>query len=291
MSLSFTTIAGKLVQIWSWDTTTAADTVEFAPSSGARGIALWSALAAGKLAVSKAFAYQHRLHVGDQLTVPALTGTYTSTVVSIIPDYLTDNGTIYTSLGVFHRMTGDDRLHHVSIRLSPGASPAAVAAAIKAELPQYPDMIVFTAVGLRTELMAIVTRVLTVLRALALAALLLAILVGAATTTASLAARRAPLALSRVIGATSAVLRRQLATECVLVGVAGWLVALPAGLLGIGAAVHAVGARSGMLPPVDYPTVQILALLPLSVAAATVAMWLPTRSLLKTSILEAVRYE
>lgn len=139
--------------------------------------------------------------------------------------------------------------------------------------------------------MALITRVLIVLKALALAALLLAILVGAATTTASLAVRRAPLALSRVIGATSSALRRQLATECVLVGVAGWLIALPAGLLGIGAAVHAVGAHSGLLPPAAYPGVQIMAFLPLSVAAATLAMWLPSRSLLRTSILEAVRSE
>jgi ABC-type antimicrobial peptide transport system permease subunit len=121
--------------------------------------------------------------------------------------------------------------------------------------------------------------------------LVLAILVGVTTAVASLGARRISIGLSRLVGATTKALGRQITLESLSVGFLAWLIAFPVGIISVRVMVYATGAQSGTFPPVQIPWGAAGGMLVAALVAAGLAVWVPTRRLLKVDVIETVRYE
>ena len=66
---------------------------------------------------------------------------------------------------------------------------------------------------------------------------------------------------------------------------------VPIGVLSIGIALRAIGAQTGLMPPVVVPVAASLAALPIAMLSAGLALWLPGRRLLGLQVIEAVRQE
>jgi ABC-type antimicrobial peptide transport system permease subunit len=137
--------------------------------------------------------------------------------------------------------------------------------------------------------MGLLGQILMVLRLLAVTCFVLAALVGAATAAASLSVRRGALGLTRLAGATTRRVQLQLGGESVILAMVAWIVAFPLGLLSIRVVLNTVGSQSGIFPPLHVPLAIVSATLPASLAATTLALWLPARKLLSGSIIDGVQ--
>ncbi len=128
---------------------------------------------------------------------------------------------------------------------------------------------------------------------LAIVFLLIAVYVGSIVTANTfatiIAGRRKSIALMRLVGAASGMLRRSIAREGLLVGVIGAVVGGGIGLvLSLGALW--VVLRIGILPPIAYPLVDPLVVVPVVIVVLTTwaASWVGTRRILSVTPLEAI---
>lgn len=284
-------LGGDQVPFWAWEPEVAGDGRFFDVEDGMRGAEMWSALSGGAIGVTTNLAVQRDIEVGDVMALPSLHGTARHRVVTIVNDYESQNGAVLGSIDTLRELIGEVRVDNVGIRLERGASPATVTAAIENELAEYPNLAVLTRSELRSILMGLVGQAVDVLHLLAVTCFVLALLVAATTAAASLAARRSTFALTRVVGASKAVVRVQLLAELTLVAVLAWVVAVPLGVLSVRSALHALGAQSGLEPPTHIPIDVTAAMLPAAVVAVLLAAWVPTRTLLRGSLVEAIRDE
>lgn len=289
--LTFLTIKSKPVQLWAWETATANQTADLRPTDGLEGQKMWDALGDGGVAVSGNYAYQHDIEVGDTIEFPTSSGTAQHEVVSIIPEYTVDGGVIYSSLETFEDVTGDERNYDILLDLEEGANIDTVIADVESELTDYPGAVVWTGTQLLNSILAAAQQAFSVLNTLGVTCLVLALLVGASTSASSIAARRAPLAMTRVIGASMRDTRRQLWLESSVMGLAAWLIALPIGIPAVGAALDAMGSSNGLLPPTVIPWASIVVILPLTIIAMVAAMWLASRNIAKADVVSVLRDE
>lgn len=275
---------GKNVQMYAWQTQQVDDLVQLSVAKGARGPDLWNALRGGQVAVSANFGYLYNVKVGDRITVPTVNGETMLSVVSLVNDITGDSGIVFMSSDTYTRLTGDNRILNILVRLRPGASIPAVSAQVRAQLRDYPNLVVWNKAKIRSYLQGLLGQILMVLRLVALVCFVLALLVGAATTAAALSARRVAISLARLCGATTRLLKGQLAVESILVGLLAWIVALPLGVLSIRIMLDTIGSQSGLFPPVQVPLLLAVLTLPVAVAAATAAIWVPGRRIVASSI-------
>ncbi len=252
---------------------------------------LWSALARGDVAVSTNFAWLHHLDVGDRLTLPAADGTITPRIVATVDDYTGDTGVIFTSYPTYTRITGDPRSYDLIVKVAPGATIAQARAEIAAELSGYPGLTIWTGAQMRNHLMGLFGQVISIIQAMGLVALVLAMLVGLTTVIGALSGRALSFGLARLAGASRQVLGRQLLVESVSVGTLAWLIAFPLGVLSVRIMVDAVGSASGTFPPVHVDWLIAGGMLLAAVAAALVAVWVPSRRLVRVDVARVVTDE
>jgi ABC-type antimicrobial peptide transport system permease subunit len=151
--------------------------------------------------------------------------------------------------------------------------------------------VVWTRAQIRSFLLGLLGQILIVLRLLALTCFVLAILVGAVTAAASLSVRRQAFGVIRLAGATRRKVGQQLGSESVVVAIVAWIIALPLGLLSTKVVLAAIGSQSGLFPPVSVPVAVVLATLPASLLATTLAVWVPGRRLVAGSVVDGVNDE
>jgi ABC-type antimicrobial peptide transport system permease subunit len=279
------------VQLYAWGTDGVESFVHMNVANGLNGQQLWSALDRGGVAVSTNFSWLHHLHVGDLVTLPTPTGSLRAPIVATVRDYTGDTGIIFTSYNTYGRVTGDARSFDLVVKVKPGADVRQVAQDIRGTLSEYSGLTVWTGAQMRNHLMGLLGQVLSVLQLLGLACLALAVLVGMTTAVASLPARKLSIGLTGLLGAPRRLIATEVTGESLAVGALAWVVAFPIGLLSVGILIHAVGAQSGTFPPVAVPVTFALAMLLAALAAAGVAVWLPSRRLLHIDIADQIRYE
>ena len=279
------------VQLYAWGTQGVESMVHLNVEHGVQGQQLWQALDNGSVAVSTNFAWLHHYHVGEAITLPTPGGSVRAPIAATIRDYTGDTGIIFSSYSTYERVTGDPRSFDLIVKVRPGANIAQVAQSIRSALPQYSGLTVWTGQQMRNHLMGLLGQVLSILQLLGLACLALAILVGMTTAVAGLPARKLTIGLTGLLGAPRRLIGREVAGSRTAVGLLAWAVAFPIGLLSVGVLIHAVGAQSGTFPPVVVPLEFAFAMLVAALAAAGVAVWLPSRRLLDIDIADQIRYE
>ncbi|HKO36980.1 MAG TPA: FtsX-like permease family protein [Solirubrobacterales bacterium] len=272
-------LEGRRIPLWTWGSSSGwrglGRFVDLEVVDGPSGQALWRNLDRAGVAVSSNYAYLHRIQVGDAITLPTRSGERRLRVAAVFEDLASDGGTLVVTPGEYRAVTGDRRHFQLIADLSPGANFAPVAARLRAELgDRYPGLVVWNRDGIRQSFEEINSQLLQSFRLLARILFLMALLVGATSIAASLAARRRSLALERLIGAPSRLLRRQIAGEYLSLGVCAWLIGFPIALVAAPALIWALALGTGLVPDLNFPWELALAALPLTGVVSGLALLL-----------------
>jgi putative ABC transport system permease protein len=278
-SYSTVELGGRRVPLWAWGSPSGqrgiGRFVDLDVVDGPRGRALWRNLEGGGVAVSSNYAYLHRVGVGDVLTLPTQGGERRLRVDAVFEDLSSDGGALVLAPRVYQALTGDSRRHELIADLSPGAGFAAVAARLRAELgDRYPGLVVWSRGEIRHRFEELNAQLLQSFRLLARILILLALIVGATSIAASLAVRRRSLALERLIGSPSRLLRRQIVAEYISLGACAWLIGLLIAFAAGPALVRILAISTGMVPDLGFPWPLALSALPLTVAVSGLALLL-----------------
>lgn len=279
------------VQLYAWNTDGVEDLVHLDVEEGATGHEMWRSFDDGGVAVSSNFAWLEDVEVGDTIELPGASGVIEAPIVAQVNDYTGDTGVIFMGYDMYEQITGDPRPFDLIVQAADGSTVEETAAAVRAELGSYPGLTVWTGQQMEDHLLGLYGQVLGILNGMGMICLVLAILVGVTTAVASLAARRVSIGLSRLVGATTKALGRQITLESLSVGFLAWLIAFPMGIISVQVMVYATGAQSGTFPPVQVPYGVAVAMLVAALVAAALAVWVPTRRLLGVDVIETVRYE
>lgn len=279
------------VMLQAYDTSHIKGIADLISYDGTRGDAMWKSLAAGEVAISQSMARLDSLKIGDSINLPSTDGFQRVKVASIIDDYLSDGGTIVASTQTFAKITGERRIDDFPIRLTPGASTAAVAAEIRKALPEYRSLTVLDRHQFRADITAFITNIVALFRGLALASFFIVLLAATLTLAASLAVRRRSLALSQVCGESPRQIRAQLCIEAAAMAITAWIVAaVLAGLL-IPATLRASASKTGLLPSVMLPTPELAFALPIGLGVSLVAALFVARMTLGRDVVDTLRFE
>lgn len=266
-------IYNRRIQVWNWGGSSQAQDalVQIKTTQGSASAV--RDLGPGQIAISSNFARVHGLSVGSTLRLPLPDTTQTVRVVAVVDDSSTDGGMIVAGSQLYRQLVGDDGTYEFYLGLRPGADVAAVQHHIQAELAaQYPRAVVLTQSQMRNQIGSIAARLVSAFVAFSWVMFVLAVLIGAASLASGLSERRRGFALWRVAGARARLVTWQVATECTLIGVLAWVVALPVGYLVTPALLDALSVQSGLLPSMQIPVMLSVLSLPLVVGCMLAAL-------------------
>lgn len=178
--------------------------------------------------ISEAMVDLYGLAVGDTLALPLGGAAHRFRVAGIWRDYARQHGAVVVELADYRARTGDTRANDVAISLAPGASVAAVSAALRAELGERAVEIALPG-EIRATTLAIFDRTFLVTYLMEAVAVLIG-LFGISTSFAALAtARRKEFGMLRHLGLTRREVGRLLALEGALTAAVGLAVGSAAG--------------------------------------------------------------
>jgi len=178
--------------------------------------------------ISEAMADLYHLAVGDALALPLGGTAHLFRVAGIWRDYARQHGAVVVELADYRARTGDTLSNDVAISLAPGATVAAVSAALHAELGERTIEIALPG-EIRATTLAIFDRTFLVTYLMEAVAVLIG-LFGISTSFAALAsARRKEFGMLRHLGLTRREVGRLLALEGALTAAVGLAVGSAAG--------------------------------------------------------------
>ena len=259
--------------------------------SGASGPALWRSLGRGEIAISQGMARLDSLGVGDSVEVPSTKGERRLKIASVIDDYISEGGTLVGSLETFEDVTGERRIDDIPLVLEPGVSAAQMAARVKAALSGYESLSLLDRSQFRASITGFITNVSTLFKGLALVAFIIILMAATLTLAASLSVRRRSLAVGQVCGETPRQIRRQLCLETAGMALVAWVVAAVVTCLLIPSILRAMAVKTGLLPSVVLPKLEIAVALPLGLGVALIAAVLVARMIRSKSIVETLHFE
>jgi putative ABC transport system permease protein len=197
---------------------------------GESAAVLAEAVRSDQIIVSETFARQFKLWRGDHLTLPGPHGPVGFSIAGVFYDYSTDGGKVVLDRSLYVRIWGDRNATVVPLYLAPGAEPETVRRAVLDRLPGAPVMIV-TNGELKREVLRIFDQTFAITYALEIIAVTVALLGLANTLLAGILERQRELAVLRAIGGTPAQIRRLILWESGLLGLAGTVLGVAAGLV------------------------------------------------------------
>lgn len=242
--------------------------------------------------VSKNFARQHGVRVGDVLDVQTPAGPYHPGVAGVVVDYVSPKGSIVLSRPTYEQWWRDTLVNRFHVTLAPGADPASVRRAIAAGPGATLGLKVLTQRELYEYHQDAVRRAFRFTTALELLPLVVAGLGLAEALLAVALDRRRELALLRAGGATRRQVARGVVAEAAGVGVLGLAGGLVMGLVlsllwvRVNFA-HQIGWDLDFHAAWDRIPLAALAALLVSVPAGL----LPARRIASMPVLEALRGE
>lgn len=275
---TYSTVAlnGTRIQLWTWGEEARSRFVDLEVSEGTpTDSALWEMLDDSHVAVSSNFARLNNVRVGESVRIPTALGAKEFAVAAIVDDLTSPAGVIIMAPSVYTDVTRDHRRYQLIVGTDPGARVRDVAASIREELGEnYPSLVVYDRAQIRQRFATLTGRILQSFQVFALSMFLLALLIGAATLATTLTLRRPALALERLSGASTRLLRSQLTTEAIVLGASSWVIAAPIGFLLVYALIDLVAAQTGLLPAVVPPAAFAALSLPAAVVLAVLSLLL-----------------
>jgi len=254
---------------------------------------LWPAfLQQGAVLVSEPYATRRALAVGDKVTLRTEHGPHAFPIAGIYYDYGSDRGVVAMSRAAYERWWSDSAVTSLGLYLKAGEDSARMADALRRQLSRRQALLIRPNRVLRDDAFAVFDRTFTVTRVLQILALLVAA-IGIVGALAALQLERGrELGVLRSLGFTRRQVWGMVTGECILMGLAAGLFALP---LGLGLAIilidviqpHAFGWTMEMrIAPAQLARSMVLSLL----AAAAAGIY-PAWRMARTTPLAVLREE
>ncbi len=181
--------------------------------------------------VSISFADRFDVHVGDWITLESPSGPVRLEVVGIVPDYISNRGTVIVSSHLFGRRWNDSSVNRVHVFLEPGANLEAVREAILKQFgARYRLKVLSLAEGV-SYLSAKIDRAYAFTMAIQL--LIVAVTIAGVfdLLLAAIWERRRELALWRLIGADESTVRWSVVIESATIGAMGAVFGIMLGIV------------------------------------------------------------
>ena len=185
----------------------------------------------GEVIVSEAFANQFGLHQGNMLVLPSPSGPAELRIAGVFYDYATDGGKVVMDRTLYERFWQDQNLTVVPLYLAAGTDSEKTRREVLDRLGGDPPVIILTNGELKREVLRIFDQTFAVTYALELIAVMVALLGIINALLSGILERESELAVIRAIGGTPRQIRRIVLWESGLLGLAGIVLGISAGLL------------------------------------------------------------
>jgi putative ABC transport system permease protein len=281
----------RSVMLQAYDTRHVDGIADLIVYEGPSGHALWAALDRGEVAISQSVARLDSVGVGDVMAIPGAAGVRRLPVAAVVDDYVSDGGTIVSSLQTFGRITHDRRIDAIPVVLEAGASPQAVSREIRRALPRHGSLTILERSEFRATISAFVSNVMTVFRGLAVVTFLVVLLAASFTIAASLGTRQRSLGVTQACGATPRDLVFQLSIEAGTLAAAAWTIAALVSTVLVPGTLRMMAAQTGLLPSVVLPLSEMAVALPLGIVAVLLASRVVSQRIVRRDVVDALRFE
>lgn len=239
--------------------------------------------------VDQELAAAHDVSIGDRLTMTVPGGKSVELEVQALSDDRTVLGFFTITRDTFASVVPELIDIQVLGRLSEGADPDTVLPAIEQAIDDVPDMEVLDRQGFIGDLAGQITSFVTVIYALLILSIIIALIGIANTLSLSINERTRELGLLRSVGMHRGQLRSTVRWEAVLISLLGTVVGLALGLVVSWALIESLGSQGLTSFSVPIPSLVLI-----TVGAAllgTAASILPARRASRLAILEAIAQE
>ncbi|MFP5320903.1 MAG: ABC transporter permease [Acidimicrobiia bacterium] len=246
-------------------------------------------LGPGGIVVDVGIAEDQGLEVGDRVLVTASSGEPLELEVQAISDDLTLLGFWSVDVADAERLVTERQLVQLIVDVGDGADVAAVQARVEEALAGVPAIEVLDREGFIGSLTDQITSSLTLVNALLLLSVVIAVIGIANTLSLSIHERTRELGLLRAVGMTRAQLRSAIRWEAVLIAVLGTAVGLGVGLVVSWALVSALSGFG--LTRFSIPVAQVAVVVVVGAALGVLASIRPARRAARLDILDAIAVE
>lgn len=259
---------------------------------GESGAVLAEAVRNDQVLISETLASQLNLRRGERIALPGPHGPVEFSIAGVFYDYSTDGGKIVLDRTLYERHWEDPRATVVPLYLAAGADPEMVRRLIADRLKGDPPMIVLTNVELKREVLQIFDQTFAITYALEIIAVTVALLAIVNTLLTGIMERRSELAVLRVIGGTPGQIARMILWESGLLGVAGTVLGLVAGLAVAVLLIEVINKQSfGWTIMFHLSPMVLLTAAAVAIPTTLLAGYWPARKAIRLSVAESLHYE
>jgi putative ABC transport system permease protein len=245
-----------------------------------------------QIIVSETFARQFKLGRGDRMTLPSPQGPVEFTIAGRFYDYSTDGGKVVLDRSLYARLWGDRSATVFPVYLTPGADPEAIRRMVSERLQGGPPVMILTNGELKREVLRIFDQTFAITYALEIIAVTVALLGIANTLLSGILERKRELAVLRAIGGTPAQVGRLILWESGLLGLAGTILGLGAGLVLSVLLIEVINKQSFGWTIVFYPAPWVwLEAAGLALLTTLLAGYGPARRAARLPVAEGLQYE
>jgi putative ABC transport system permease protein len=253
---------------------------------------LTHALDNDEVIISETFANQFGLAQGQLMTLPSPRGPLEVRIAGVFYDYATDGGKVVMDRTLFERFWQDRHVTVVPLYVAPGADLGSIRAEILSRLAGDPAVILITNAELKREVLRIFDRTFAVTYALELIALLVALLAIVNALLSGILERQGELAVIRAIGGTPRQVGRIVLWESGLLGIAGIIMGVVAGILLSLLLIHVINKQSFGWSIVFHPSpVALLKAIGLVLITTVLAGYGPAHRAARLPMADSLRYE
>jgi putative ABC transport system permease protein len=246
----------------------------------------------GAIIVSETFARQFKLGRGDRMALPSPRGPVDFHIAGVFYDYSTDGGKVVLDRSLYARWWGDRSATVFPLYLAPGADPEKIRRMVPERLQGDPPAMILTNGELKREVLRIFDQTFAITYALEIIAVTVALLGIANTLLSGMLERQRELAVLRAIGGTPAQVGRLILWESGLLGLAGTVLGLGAGLVLSVLLTEVINKQSFGWTIVFHPSPWIwLEAVGLGLFTTLLAGYWPARRAARLPVAEGLQYE
>jgi len=203
----------------------------------------WDGLERGEVFISESLSYRLGLSAGSLVDLDTPEGKRSFSVVAVVRDYSSDQGTIHMDRLVYEAIWKDNRVQSVSLFLKPGISPDEVRGSIVREFPGL-DRTIVSNTKMKEDIFVIFDKTFAPTATLKGVSLLVALLGVATALMAILLERSREITVLGYLGMTRKELGLMNVYQALLMGLAAFLISVGCGLVLTYIIVFAINYRS-----------------------------------------------
>jgi putative ABC transport system permease protein len=241
--------------------------------------------------VSEPFAYKHHVKAGDRITLPLGGRLITFRILDIFYDYGNERGYILLDRSTMLRYLPDPAPSNLAVYLAPGADLETARDEIK-RASAHNDVLIFSNRDIRREGVRIFDRTFAITYALEAVAVIVAVLGIAGALMSIVIDRRREFGLLRIMGATSAQIRKLILVEAGLIGILSNIAGLALGVVLSLVLIFVINKQSfGWTIQFHWPVLVLLTALGFVYACTVLAGIYPARVAERLNPIEVVHEE